>query len=54
MKIGEVLLEKKLVSQSQLDAALKVQASNPGKKLGEILVDTGVLTAAQLDQALAG
>jgi len=38
LRIGELLLQKKLIDQSQLDYALDEQSRNPYEKLGETLV----------------
>lgn len=46
-KIGELLLEKGLISPQQLDEGLKEQALS-GRRLGEILVDRGRITEEQL------
>lgn len=46
--IGTILLEKKLINQTQLDAAVQTQKS----KLGEILVKQGSLATSDLDNAL--
>ncbi len=40
--IGQVLLEKKIITQAQLDAALQVQKVQPEKYLGEVLCEMGV------------
>jgi general secretion pathway protein E len=42
--IGQLLLDKELITAEQLENALKVQ-QNKGGKLGEILVSQGVVTA---------
>jgi len=46
-KIGELLLEKGLLSPQQLEEGLKEQALS-GRRLGEILVDRGRITEEQL------
>ncbi len=46
-KIGELLLEKGLISPQQLEEGLKEQALS-GRRLGEILVDRGQITEEQL------
>jgi len=46
-KIGELLLEKGLISPQQLEEGLKEQALS-GRRLGEILVDRGRITEEQL------
>jgi len=37
-KLGQLLLEKKMVSEEQIEEALEVQKIN-GKSLGDILID---------------
>jgi type IV pilus assembly protein PilB len=52
LQIGQLLLENNLITQSQLDEALKVQHENRGRKLGDILVESGVISERQLMQTL--
>jgi two-component system, chemotaxis family, sensor kinase CheA len=47
-KIGEILVEEKVLTRDELDNILKKQDTNQGKKLGEILVEEKVLTEDQL------
>lgn len=46
-RIGDILIEKELLSQDQLEQALEQQRIT-GKKLGEILVDDKLITEEQL------
>ena len=41
-QLGEILLEKGIISKSQLEAALKKQSREKGKYLGQILMEIGV------------
>ena len=41
-QLGEILLEKNIISKSQLDEALKRQNREKGKYLGQILMEIGV------------
>ncbi len=41
-RLGDILLEFKVISQEQLETALKRQEQEKGKYLGEILVEMGV------------
>ena len=41
-QLGEILIEKNIISKSQLDAALKRQNREKGKYLGQILMEIGV------------
>lgn len=50
-KLGELLLERKLITQEQLDQALKVQQAKGGL-LGQILVSLGFTTEEAIAQAL--
>jgi two-component system chemotaxis sensor kinase CheA len=51
-KIGDILIEKDIISEQELSAALKQQESGEAKKVGEILVEMGVATPAQLERGL--
>ena len=56
MRLGEVLLEERLISVEQLEEALIAQKeyrSSGSRHLGQILVDTGLVTPDQLNIALA-
>ncbi len=50
-QLGEILLEKEVISKSQLDAALKKQNREKGKYLGQILMEIGV-PQEKINQAL--
>ncbi len=50
-KIGELLLEKKIISRPQLDAALEEQ-SQKGGRLGPILVSLGYVSAEDIERIL--
>ncbi len=51
-RLGQLLLEKRLITQEQLDQALALQ-SQTGAKLGEVLVSMGVLDNQSLANELA-
>ncbi|ERT05622.1 hypothetical protein M595_4402 [Lyngbya aestuarii BL J] len=51
MKLGEILLKKKLISSTQLEQALNLQCLY-SEKLGELLINKGWLQSHDLDQAL--
>ena len=51
-RFGDVLRDYDLISQEQLDNALRIQ-KNSDKKLGEILVSINALTPTQVAEALA-
>ncbi|MBF8276668.1 MAG: type secretion system protein [Candidatus Brocadiaceae bacterium] len=51
-KIGEVLVETKIISQQQLDQAIAFQKGK-NKRIGKILVELGVATEKQIAEALA-
>ncbi|HDZ12583.1 MAG TPA: type II secretion system protein GspE [Bacteroidetes bacterium] len=50
--LGEILLEKGLASQTDLEKAIQIQKKT-GKRLGEILVDKGVLKEKDLLETLS-
>jgi type IV pilus assembly protein PilB len=51
-RIGEILVEAGLLSQSQLEQALFAQRKD-GRKLGQVLVEMGLVSEVQLTQALS-
>ncbi len=51
-KLGEIVLEKGLVTQEQIKKALDAQTAN-NKRLGQILMEFGYLTEDQLSECLA-
>ncbi|MGZ7019430.1 MAG: GspE/PulE family protein, partial [Acidimicrobiia bacterium] len=51
-RLGEVLVDRQLLTGAQLDEALAAQAGS-GKRLGEYLVDAGILDERDLASALA-
>jgi len=54
IRLGDLLVEKGLVTESELQHALKVQKeSNFTKRLGEILVDEGFVTEREIAEQLA-
>ena len=52
-RIGELLLEDSIISNSQLEHALAWQEQHPGHHLGDILIDLGFCTQDQVTIALA-
>jgi len=51
-RLGDLLLQRKEITQEQLDDALKVQKTS-GKKIGEILIEKGYLTEKTMLNALS-
>jgi len=51
-RLGELLLEKGLIKENQLEVALKVQTLT-GERLGEVLVKLGFISSRDLAQCLA-
>ncbi len=51
-RVGEFLVEKKIISQTQLNDALVLQKDNKGRLIGEILVTLGALSKEELVMAL--
>ncbi len=52
VRLGDLLLEKKLISEQQLKEALAEQRSS-GRKLGRVLIDIGAISEADLHATLA-
>lgn len=52
IRLGEILLRQKLLSEEQLKSALDEQKRS-GRKLGRIFVDAGYVTEEQIGDALA-
>jgi hypothetical protein len=50
-QLGQILIDKKLISQAQLDAAIREQGTS-GRRLGEILADMKLITQAQVRGAI--
>jgi type IV pilus assembly protein PilB len=51
-RIGEMLLERGLIRQADLETALQLQRET-GRRMGETLVDMGIITSEALAQVLA-
>jgi MSHA biogenesis protein MshE len=52
VRLGDLLLEKKLISEQQLKEALEEQRKS-GRKLGRVLIDIGAVSEADLHGCLA-
>lgn len=52
IRLGEILVNQKLLSQEQLEAALQEQ-KRTGRKLGRVLVEMGLITGEQIAAAVA-
>ena len=52
VRLGDLLLEKKLISEQQLKEALAEQRTS-GRKLGRVLIDIGAVSEADLHSCLA-
>jgi MSHA biogenesis protein MshE len=52
IQIGKILLDKNLITQEQLDTAMKEQKSS-GRKLGQVLVDLEFVTEEKLYEVLS-
>ena len=52
IRLGDLLLEKKLISEQQLKEALDEQRTS-GRKLGRVLTDIGAVSEAELHSCLA-
>jgi general secretion pathway protein E len=53
MRLGEILLERRLITQDDLARALELQRERPGDKIGKILVDLGFVASRDVMAALA-
>lgn len=53
MKIGQILMAHKAVTQEQLRDALAEQQKTPEKRIGQIFVEKGILTPIHIAKALA-
>lgn len=52
-RLGDLLVEAKVINQEQLGKALEEQKSKKsGKKLGAVLIDLGIVTERQIIEAL--
>jgi hypothetical protein len=51
MLLGEILLKNQLISSSQLEEIIRLQA-NESKKLGELLIERRLVGREQIEQAL--
>jgi hypothetical protein len=49
---GQILVEKSIISQNQLDLALRRQKEQKGKYLGQILIEMGVVSQDKLNKLL--
>ena len=53
MRLGEILIERKLITGDDLARALEIQRERSGEKLGKILIDLGFIAAREVLSALA-
>src|SRR5262245_44770302 len=53
MRLGEILIGRKLITQDDLARALELQRERTGDKLGKILVDLGFVAQRDVLSALA-
>ena len=52
MRLGEILIERRLITEEDLDRALELQRER-GDKLGKILVDLGFIAMRDVLAALS-
>ncbi len=52
LQLGELLVNLGIISNKQLNRALKIQSLNPEKRLGEILVELGYVDTKDIDRCL--
>jgi len=53
VQLGEILIQEKVITPEQLDAALELQQKESGRRLGKVLMEMGVATQEQINIALA-
>lgn len=51
MQVGEILIQKGVITREQLEKAL-VQQATSGKRIGDILISLGFATKEQIESAL--
>ena len=51
-KIGDILIEKGIISSEQLNIVLKKQ-NQAGKKVGQLLIESGAVTEEQLSETIS-
>ena len=55
IRIGDYLVEQKLITPEQLDKVLAAQKESQGsKRFGDLVVEMGFISEVRLAQALAG
>lgn len=52
LKIGEILIDMRLLTDSQLQEFLDKQKASNHKRFGEIMIEAGIITREQLDLAI--
>ncbi len=50
--LGEILIEKNMISKTQLDLALRRQKEQKGKYLGQILIEMGLVSQEKINKLL--
>ncbi len=53
VRIGQVLLQKGVITDKQLDRAIAMQKQSPGKRLGDVLIDMNYVSERTLAECLA-
>jgi two-component system, chemotaxis family, sensor kinase CheA len=53
LRLGEILVDQKVIEPAALADVLAEQASSPGAKLGNLIVDKGLATPAEVGNAVA-
>jgi len=48
MRLGEILIERKLITEEDLARALELQRERQGDKLGKILIDLGFVAQREV------
>ena len=53
VQIGQILLDKGIINQKQLDRAIELQKSSKGKRIGDILIELSYVSEAEFAQCLS-
>ena len=52
MSLGQILVEKNIINQTQLELALRRQKQQKGKYLGQVLIEMGLVSQERLNKVL--
>jgi DNA polymerase III alpha subunit (gram-positive type) len=52
-RLGQILIQMKIITHNHVLEARRVQMANPSRKIGEIMVELGHITQYDLEKALS-